>query len=314
MMRKSEKNFMSDNKKNRNWSIYSILFLISFGIVFSCNQTENVKSIFEKENLVAWCIVPFDSKNRSPDERAMMLNELGITSIAWDWRSKHLPLFEYEIEILRKSNIELKSVWFYVNASSENVIDNECEMILQSLEKTKTQTDLWVSFPESFFEGLSEEEKIKKGASTIGYINNRARKMNCTISLYNHGGWFGTPENMVKIIKAMNSTEIGLVYNFHHAHSQSTNFEKNINLMLPYLTTVNLNGMRKNGPKILPLGDGNMELEMMKTLKDSGFSGSIGILGHKDDEDVKISLQKNLDGMKKLLEQMGDESTLKSYN
>ena len=84
--------------------------------------------------------------------------------------------------------------------------------------------------------------------------------------------------------------------------------------MLPYLTTVNLNGMRKNGPKILPLGDGNMELEMMKTLKDSGFSGSIGILGHKDDEDVKISLQKNLDGMKKLLEQMGDESTLKSYN
>ena len=52
----------------------------------------------------------------------------------------------------------------------------------------------------------------------------------------------------------------------------------------------------------------------MKTLKDSGFSGSIGILGHKDDEDVKISLQKNLDGMKKLLEQMGDESTLKSYN
>ena len=31
------------------------------------------KSIFQRDNLVAWCIVPFDAKKRSPEQRAEML-------------------------------------------------------------------------------------------------------------------------------------------------------------------------------------------------------------------------------------------------
>ena len=40
------------------------------------------------EKLVAWCIVPFDSQNRSPAERAEMLQRIGLKRVAYDWRQK----------------------------------------------------------------------------------------------------------------------------------------------------------------------------------------------------------------------------------
>ncbi len=49
----------------------SVLFLIG------CSP----KSPFAQSNLVAWCIVPFDAKERSPEERAQMLNDLGILRV-----------------------------------------------------------------------------------------------------------------------------------------------------------------------------------------------------------------------------------------
>src|SRR4051812_40766284 len=43
--------------------------------------------LFGRDNLIAWCIVPFDSKNRAPEERAAMLERLGFKHFAYDWRA-----------------------------------------------------------------------------------------------------------------------------------------------------------------------------------------------------------------------------------
>ncbi len=56
--------------------------------------------LFEKAYLVAWCIVPFDSENRSLQERAGMLNDLGLTHFAYDYRDEHIASFKQEIETL----------------------------------------------------------------------------------------------------------------------------------------------------------------------------------------------------------------------
>jgi hypothetical protein len=36
------------------------------------------ESLFRADNLVAWCIVPFDAKKRGPEERAAMMEKLGL--------------------------------------------------------------------------------------------------------------------------------------------------------------------------------------------------------------------------------------------
>ncbi|MGM0408307.1 MAG: hypothetical protein ACQERU_09990 [Bacteroidota bacterium] len=70
--------------------------------------------------------------------------------------------------------------------------------------------------------------------------------------------------------------------------------------MKPHLWAVNLNGMNPGGPKIVPLGSGEKEKEMLAILKKSGFSGPFGILGHVEDADVEKILKGNLKGLKKL--------------
>ena len=37
--------------------------------------------LFERDNLAAWCIVPFDAKKRGPEERAAMLERLGFKHV-----------------------------------------------------------------------------------------------------------------------------------------------------------------------------------------------------------------------------------------
>ena len=41
--------------------------------------------IYAQNNLVAWCVVPFDASGRGPAERAEMLKALGLTKLAYDW-------------------------------------------------------------------------------------------------------------------------------------------------------------------------------------------------------------------------------------
>ena len=59
----------------------------------------------------------------------------------------------------------------------------------------------------------------------------------------------------------------------------------------------------KVGKKILPLGQGDLDLQLLKTIRDSGYAGPIGILSHTDD-DAEERLLDNLDGLDWLVPQL----------
>lgn len=293
----------------KNHRFYALLISIIIAQLFeSCSSSnekvESLPHLLAKKNIVAWCIVPFDSEKRNPEERAKMLSDLGIKSLAWDWREEHVSTLEEEINALKKYDIELKSVWFWVDGNNGMIMNNSTERILETLEKTETQTELWVSFPASYFDNMTDDEKVQKGIKTIKYLQNRTNKVRCKIALYNHGDWFGEPENQIKIIEGLEDKDVGLVYNFHHAHDQLDRYEELIQIMKPYLWTVNLNGMKKDGPKIMDIGKGDEEMHMIKKLISMDFHGSIGILGHTEGEDIKIVLKRNLEGLNNLVEKM----------
>lgn len=297
--------------KKCNYILVIILLITS--TVSSSAQKKSNSSLFAKENLVAWCIVPFDKMKRTPIERAVMLKELGITQLAWDWRDEHLPTMAEEIRTLRENNIKLKSVWFWVNGGPDGTLDEANDFILTTLKEHNLQTELWLSFNDKFFSGTSDDEKMKKAIKAVREINRRAKEIGCTLHLYNHGSWFGEPANQVKIINAIGENDIGIVYNFHHARHQVNEFPRLLDLMKPYLSTVNINGMKEGGPMILTVGEGDEELAMLRQLKASGYNGTVGILSHVDDEDAKVVLQRNLKGLQKLLKEMGERKALATY-
>lgn len=272
-------------------------------------------TLFERSNLVAWCVVPFDGTERTPEERAQMLHDLGFSKFAYDWRLKHLDSFNDEVAALKKYDIEMSSVWFWVDGSSGNVIDDVNERILEMIRDNDLKTELWVCFNDRYFAGLDDDAKLEKAIASVRYIRDRARGLGCTVALYNHGDWFGEPENQIRIIEGVGGDDVKMVYNFHHARHQAERFPELLHAMLPYLSTINLNGMRADpgAPMILPVGQGNLELGMLKTLKSSGYDGAVGILGHVEDADVRVILNGNLQGLKSLLSTMGETEALSTY-
>ena len=279
--------------------VVALIALMMPLIVYPQNRK---KSLFDKDNLVAWCIVPFDNQHRNPAQRIQMLKDLGFTKYAYDWRTQHVPSFDEEISLANSADIKIVAVWLWIDKSSDRVgqLSDDNEQVLKIIKESGLKTKLWVGFNNNFFADEPDDLKVTKGVAMLNYLRERTSSFVEGIGLYNHGDWFGEPENQIKILKQLNSEFFGLIYNFHHGHHQMDSFSSLVKKMKPYLWTVNINGMKKDGPQILSVGSGDRELEMLKTLEQTGFHGTIGILGHIEDDDVEKVLQRNLAGLDKL--------------
>lgn len=257
--------------------------------------------LFSRTNLVAWCIVPFDSKKRTPEERAAMLERLGIHRLAYDWRSEHIPSFDAEVAALQKRHIDLVAWWFPAG------LNEEAKAILACIERHRLHPQLWITLgtePES--DPVRLRTKIQDAAATLGPVCAAAARLGCTVGLYNHLGWFGEPTHQIAVLQALRvagHTNVGSVYNFHHGHGHIDTFASELQTLKPHLLAVNLNGMTwegdQTGRKIIPIGEGEEELRMMQILQASGWRGPVGILGHTD-EDAEVKLRKELSGLEKL--------------
>jgi putative heme-binding domain-containing protein len=285
----------------------ALLAVILFSICGSClaRQQPSASRLFAQDNLIAWCIVPFDSQKRGPEERAAMLQRLGFTKFAYDYRAEHVPTFDAEMDALKKRNIELTAWWF------PQTLNAEARQILDVLQRHNIKTQLWVTGGGSPTKSPEEQAaRVVAEAARIRTIADEAAKIGCKLALYNHGGWFGEPENQLAILDELKLPNIGLVYNLHHGHEHLDHFPELLRKMLPHLWCINLNGMVRDGEaqgrKILPLAQGDLDLQLLKTIVDSGYRGPIGILGHTQD-DAEQRLQDNLDGLKWLVAQLNGQ-------
>ncbi len=265
-------------------------------------------SLFQKDNLVAWCIVPFDAKRRAPEERAAMLEKLGVKKFAYDYRAEHVPLWDEELDALRRHGIELKAWWF------PSTLNDEAKRTLELFKRHGVKPQLWVSGGGAPTKDAAEQtQRVEKEAERIKAIANAAEPLGIKVALYNHGGWFGEPENQLAIIERLardGVKNVGIVYNQHHGHGHVERFAKLLEQMKPHLLALNLNGMTAGGDakgdKILPLAQGELDLPLLKIIRDSGWRGPVGILNHTG-EDAEARLLDNLDGLNWLLPQLDEK-------
>ncbi len=243
----------------------------------------------DRERLVAWCIVPFDAKRRSPPERAEMVRRLGLARVAYDWRAEHVPTFEQEIQEYQRHGIEFFAFW------------GTHDEAFRLFAKYDLHPQIWqmVTNPP----GNTDAERLAAAVKQLQPLVERTRAAG-SLGLYNHGGWGGEPANMVALCEALRkelaAEHVGIVYNLHHGHAHLDDFAQSLASMQPYLLCLNLNGMTRDGDqrgqKILPLGAGEEDTRLLRIIRDSGYGGPIGIIGHTQD-DVEQRLQDNLDGL-----------------
>jgi hypothetical protein len=268
--------------------------------------------IFAKSNLVAWCIVPFDSKHRGPVERAEMLNHLGITKLAYDWREQHIPTFDQEIDALRAHGIALQAFWLTSGPNPES--EKNVGLVLDLLRRRHVKTQIWYLFiPPRSFDSSSQTQKIEIVSGAVRYIAEKAAQIGSSVGLYNHGGWFGEPENQLAILDRLKMRNVGLVYNFNHAEQQIERFPEFFPKIEPHLIALNLAGLDKKQRKIVAIGEGDSELEMIRIIYKSRYQGPIGIINENTDPDAEAGLEKNMKGLQKMLRSLGDQAALRTY-
>jgi sugar phosphate isomerase/epimerase len=286
----------------------------------STSRAADPLAVLGRENLVAWCIVPFDARKRGPDERAQMLEKLGIRRLAYDYRAEHIPTFDAEVEAMKRHGIEFTAWWF------PGTLNEEAKGILSVISRHKISPQLWVTGSGKPVLGDAEQAaQIEREAARLRPIAEAAKPLGCKVALYNHGGWFGEPENQIAIIERLardGVRNVGIVYNFHHGHAHIGRFAALWAKMQPHLLAVNIDGMElgadAKGRKILNLSEGDQELPMLRVIIASGWQGPVGILDHRDHLDSEVALRDNLRGLEWLRSELasagsgGERPTLES--
>lgn len=272
------------------------LLLVLASLAFS-SPVVQAADVFERDNLVAWCVVPFDGKKRGPEERAALLAQLGFKHCAYDWRQEHVATFEEEILAYKKHGIEYFAFW------------SEHPEAFRLFKQYDLHPQIWRTAPSP--KGDTQQERIAAAAAQLLPLVKTTAEMGSKLGLYNHGGWGGEPENLIEVCEYLRQVHgadhVGIVYNFHHGHEHIQDWPQVLGQLRPYLLCLNINGMNPGAqPKILQLGQGQHELEMLRTIRDSGYQGPIGIIGHTQD-DVELRLRDNLDGLEWLRKQLRGE-------
>lgn len=274
-------------------------------------------SVFAKDNLLAWCIVPFDACKRGPRERAAMLQRLGIRALAYDWRDEHIASFDEELCQLRDHGIAMTAFWLSGGfAKDEQALwdDPQLRAALEFVERNDLKIEMWKMLADDGLQQIADvNARCDAAAAQVEILAKVFNERGCTYGIYNHGGWGGEPATMIEVVKRVEQDNVGIVYNFFHGHDQLALMPAAFTAMLPQLLCVNLNGMTPAGPKILPLGTGERDREILRMVGESGYGGPIGIIDHRPEIDAEISLSENLAGMKAVLADIGDEDALATY-
>ncbi|QNN25437.1 TIM barrel protein [Planctomycetales bacterium ZRK34] len=278
-----------------------------------------VQSLLGKPNLTAWCIVPFDGKHRNPEQRAAMLQRLGIKRLAYDWRGKDIPTFDAELAALKKHDVQLGAFWLSMSRDPAN--DDRVKAVLDFIRRNRVKLEIWVMVNQGGLDQLDQQGKVDAMAKPVAWLADEAARLGCRVGLYNHGGWYGDPVNQIAIIEKIDRPNVGIVYNQHHGHGDVDRFGELLQKMMPHLLAVNLNGMDRagdqRGRKLLPLSAGELDEPLLRQLVASGYDGPVGILGHTQD-DVELRLADNLAGLAWLRQKLigqnpGPRPTMHTY-
>ncbi len=258
--------------------------------------------LWARQNLAAWCIVPYDAAKRDAAARAEMLDRLKIRRLAYDWRAEHVASFDTEVTTMQAHRIEIVAWWF------PTTLNADARTILDVITRHGIHPQLWVTGAGAATKDAAEQEaRIASEVARLRPIVAAAAKLGCKVGLYNHGGWFGEPENQLAVLAQLQrdgAAHVGLVYNFHHGHDHLDRFAEFWPKIQRHVLAVNLNGMiaggDKVGKKLLTLGQGDRELGLIRIIQASGWRGLVGVLNHRTEVDAEVGLRENIAGLERL--------------
>jgi hypothetical protein len=170
---------------------------------------------------------------------------------------------------------------------------------LEVIKRHGIHPQLWVMGSGKEIQSEAEQvQRTEQESERIRKIVELATPYGCKVELYNHNGWFGQPDNQVAVIERLKQKgvgSVGMVYNFSHGHGDVAEFPAIWKRIQQYVVAVNVTGMVMGG-RLIPLSQGDKELDMMRTIQQSGWRGPIGLIAEQGG-DAETTLGDNLRGL-----------------
>ncbi len=134
------------------------------GTTSACHQRPDVqaapqpesRSIWERDNLVAWSVGPYDAEIRGPEARAAMLQRLGFKRYSYFWMPSDIPNYRAEIQAMKEHGIAFQGWW--APFEPDDPLLDETLALFGLLD---VQPRLWVVPPLPDFAALSEQSGVQ---------------------------------------------------------------------------------------------------------------------------------------------------------
>lgn len=271
-------------------------------------------SIFETDNLFAWCVASHDKGKRNAEDRCAMLQSLGFTGQAWGNRMagvKDLPRFEEEMAAMKAHGLKL--VARYVPSSCPH---DEKRKILDAAVHHGQKPQIWATGAPVSPEPASQTQRVAEQLEVFEPWARVAADYGLKVGLYNHAGWCGHPDNQLAIIHALHDRgldNVGIALCQHWSHDWLDAFEAKLQEIKPYLLAISLSGMTRDGvqkgQQFLPVGAGDEDLRLLGALERSGWRGPVGLINHTD-IDAAERLPDHLAGLAWIRQRLAGEDAL----
>ncbi len=249
-----------------------------------------------------------DAKHQTAKDQVDMLKELGYDGIGTGYEGSE-KLAEM-LGQLDENGLRLFAVYLGVNLDpGEQKYDPTVKDAIQLLKGR--HTILWV-FVQSKKHQPSAIEGDGRAVEIIGELADMAADAKVRIALYPHYAfWLERVEDAVRVAERVNRPNVGVTFNL--CHWLRVDDEKNmlplIESAMPYLYVVSINGADSGGKDwkqlIQTLDRGSFDMAgFLKALKDSGYTGPIGLQGYGIGGDAHENLKRSMNAWRRLSQEL----------
>ena len=229
----------------------------------------------------ALCMDTHDAKKRTLAQQAEMLEELGYDGAGHLWL-KNVP---ERLKTLDAAGLKLFHIYVRLNvkAGNKRPYDPKLEEVVKLLKGRKTALVLLVG-------GLKPSDAAgdPRAVELVSQIADMAAKSSLDVILYPHtGDWLQNVGDAVRVAKKVDRKNVGVMFNLCHwlKAEREKDLEKTLKSAIPYLRGVSIHGADTaaeiksgKGKWIQPLDSGSFDVyELLKTLRDMGYTGPVGL-------------------------------------
>jgi sugar phosphate isomerase/epimerase len=264
------------------------------------SQTTEKKQAGIQNPFFAFCMDTHDAKKRSLDEQARMLKELGYAGAGHLW----LDDVPERLKTLDKRGLQLFQVYVRVSMDPKQPkYDPRLAELIKLLKGRPTILGVLMSGMKP-----SDPSGDARAVEILREIGDMAAESGIRVALYPHtGDWIERVEDAVRVVEKVDRKNVGVMFNLCHwmKVDKSRDYKRVLTAAMPHLFVVSINGADTDGENwdrlIQPLDRGTFDIHgFLKTLRDLGYSGPIGLQCYGIPGDAREHLARSIAAWRKL--------------